>query len=488
VTTEALEEELAQGVSGPLLSDVQVVDLFGRYTYRIPVPLNADGAPSRLVLLYGDNGSGKTTILTLLWNLLSPSPRRGHRSVLAKIPFRSLSVTFADGTQIVAEKISGLLGSYNVRVSRPGRTDVVVAFEAGEDLVIRPSSVFKAELAMYESLGETGALYSSISADLQQSIANQEAEERYLLYLQESGINPLFLADDRSLYTDDEETERVRERVGVRRSKEAIRPEITSANEAVERELQLTIGRVNEWLRTLTLRGQSIGSAGGNTIYADVLRGLAAAPQGQAPDLRPGAAGVSSAHELLLQLERDSPRFEEFELIPHFASSEFRALLDSVPGGRQQIAQDILIPYLTSLQARIEALGEAERMLRALLTLLNDFLVDKRLTFSPRFGLRIVTDDGSSLPPASLSSGERQLTMLLCTTLLARRDSRLFIIDEPELSLGIPWQRAIMGALLELTSGTSLQFIVATHSVEMISSQRQHLVRLERQVDGPLEG
>lgn len=485
MTIEVLDEDLAQGVSGPLLSDIRVVGLFGRYNYRIPVPLDEDGAPSRLVLLYGDNGSGKTTILTLLWNLLSPAPMRGHRSVLAKVPFRSLTVTFADNTRIVAEKVSGLVGSYNVTVSCPGRADVVVAFEADENLVIRagPGDALNAE---YEILRGSRRL---LPAGVRQSLANHDAEEQYLLYLREAGVNPLFLADDRTLYADDEEIEGARDRPAVRHLRANVRPEITSANEAVARELQLTIGRVDEWLRTLTLRGQSVGSAGGNTIYFDVLRQLAAAtPRGPRPNSPTVASGVSSAHELLLHLERDSPQFEEFELVPHFAADEFRALLDSVPTGRQQIAQDILIPYLTSLRTRIEALGEAERMLRALLTLLNDFFVDKRMTFSPRHGLRIVTDTGDTLPPASLSSGERQLTMLLCTTLLARRDSRLFIIDEPELSLGIPWQRTIMGALLELTRGTSLQFIVATHSLEIISSQPEHLVRLERQVDGPPGG
>ena len=158
-------------------------------------------------------------------------------------------------------------------------------------------------------------------------------------------------------------------------------------------------------------------------------------------------------------------------------------MLGGVPPDRRDLANEILSPYLTSLKARINALEEAESLLRTLLSILNNFLVDKQFTFTPRGGLRIITPEGESIDPRALSSGERQLTMLLCTTVLARRDSRIFIIDEPELSLGVPWQREILAALLRLTEGTSLQFVVATHSVEMMSSERENLVRLVRSSD-----
>jgi ABC-type glutathione transport system ATPase component len=189
----------------------------------------------------------------------------------------------------------------------------------------------------------------------------------------------------------------------------------------------------------------------------------------------------STVLDLLRDLEKESPRFEEFGLVPHFAADEFMELLDKVQNEQRQLAYEILVPYLDSLRARNEALEEAEQLLRALISIMNDYLVDKKVTFTPKDGLTIVTDDGVLLGSAALSSGERQLTMLLCTTILAGRDSRLFIIDEPELSLGVAWQREILEALLALTKGTALQFIVATHSVEIISGQPESLVRLVRQ-------
>ncbi|MGH3217160.1 MAG: AAA family ATPase [Streptosporangiaceae bacterium] len=145
------------------------------------------------------------------------------------------------------------------------------------------------------------------------------------------------------------------------------------------------------------------------------------------------------------------------------------------------LANDILLPYLNSLSARCDALEEAEQLVTSLLSATNDFLIDKHLEFSARKdGVRIVTDDGQDLDPIQLSSGERQLVMLVCTAILAGRDTRLLLIDEPELSLGVAWQRRVLESLLSLTKGSSLQFVVATHSIEIISSQLDYLVPLSR--------
>lgn len=464
------------------LSSISVRGLFDRYDYEIVVPHDQADAPGRLLLLYGDNGSGKTTILRLIWNLLSAADGRGHRTALSETAFRELATHFSDGSSLRARKLNGLLGSFTVTLRRPGIEETVVRYDADADNAIRAKTSWSDPDWTLEGSGRIKILGTGVFADsaTKKRLQNDAAEEAYLGFLRSSQINPLFLADDRSLYTDDEEIERAREQRSVELARSLAMHGVQSerASEAVARELRLTIDRVNEFLRTLALSGQNSGSAGANTIYGNLLRQLAQLPiQSAAGD--PGAPSAS-AESLLTELEKRSPDFEDFELVPPFAANEFRELLSAVPSTRQQIAHEILIPYLESLHTRMSALSDAERILRALLTLLNDFLVDKRFIFSPELGLRIVTTDNEALTPTSLSSGERQLVMLLCTTLLARRGSRLFIIDEPELSLGVPWQRKILRALLDLTEGTSLQFLVATHSVEMITSERSSVVRLQR--------
>ena len=78
----------------------------------------------------------------------------------------------------------------------------------------------------------------------------------------------------------------------------------------------------------------------------------------------------------------------------------------------------------------------------------------------------------------SLSSGEKQLFILLTEALLQRGIPHLFIADEPELSLHIEWQRKILNALLDLNPNA--QIIVATHSPEIAGNFAENIVNMKK--------
>ena len=78
----------------------------------------------------------------------------------------------------------------------------------------------------------------------------------------------------------------------------------------------------------------------------------------------------------------------------------------------------------------------------------------------------------------SLSSGEKQLFILLTEALLQRGIPHLFIEDEPELSLHIEWQRKILNALLDLNPNA--QIIVATHSPEIAGNFAENIVNMKK--------
>lgn len=73
--------------------------------------------------------------------------------------------------------------------------------------------------------------------------------------------------------------------------------------------------------------------------------------------------------------------------------------------------------------------------------------------------------EGEAIPLALLSSGEKQLLRLLLEVLLARESS--IMIDEPEISMHIDWQRRFVSAATTLNS--SAQLILATHSPEIMA-------------------
>lgn len=75
-----------------------------------------------------------------------------------------------------------------------------------------------------------------------------------------------------------------------------------------------------------------------------------------------------------------------------------------------------------------------------------------------------------------LSSGERHILTFLALVVTVGRGRQFLIIDEPEISLNIKWQRILMNVIIELVPNT--QIIVATHSPVISSDTLDSLVKL----------
>jgi predicted ATP-binding protein involved in virulence len=74
--------------------------------------------------------------------------------------------------------------------------------------------------------------------------------------------------------------------------------------------------------------------------------------------------------------------------------------------------------------------------------------------------------DGQSHPYADLSSGEKQLVLILLTVFMQQKKSAILIMDEPDISLHVDWQQKLLQTILTLNS--ECQILVSTHSPLMI--------------------
>lgn len=76
-----------------------------------------------------------------------------------------------------------------------------------------------------------------------------------------------------------------------------------------------------------------------------------------------------------------------------------------------------------------------------------------------------------------LSSGEKQLLTLLSVLIVEGNKKDIVMIDEPELSLNLKWQRQILDVFCEIAPKT--QIIVASHSSALSRRNTKYLVRME---------
>ncbi len=73
---------------------------------------------------------------------------------------------------------------------------------------------------------------------------------------------------------------------------------------------------------------------------------------------------------------------------------------------------------------------------------------------------------GETLMPYQLSSGEKQMLVILLTVLVEDQKPYVLFMDEPEVSLHVDWQQKLIDLILELNP--NVQIILSTHAPAVI--------------------
>ncbi len=127
-------------------------------------------------------------------------------------------------------------------------------------------------------------------------------------------------------------------------------------------------------------------------------------------------------------------------------------------------ARDKYLAYFFSRLLEIYfSLEDSEKRIRSLFDTCNRYLERKRLVYDDAsFSASIIDQDGSPLSWKMLSSGEKQVASLFTHLLLSGEIEQTVIIDEPELSLSVPWQKSLLTDIS--SSGRCNLLIAVTHS------------------------
>ena len=73
---------------------------------------------------------------------------------------------------------------------------------------------------------------------------------------------------------------------------------------------------------------------------------------------------------------------------------------------------------------------------------------------------------GETLTPYQLSSGEKQMLVIMLTVLVENSEHYALLMDEPEISLHIEWQKRLIGLIRDINPNA--QIILSTHSPALI--------------------
>jgi hypothetical protein len=118
--------------------------------------------------------------------------------------------------------------------------------------------------------------------------------------------------------------------------------------------------------------------------------------------------------------------------------------------------------------------------------LVNSILGGKRISRVEKGRVIVETEKGETHGLADLSSGEKQITLLLVEILRRIVPGSIILIDEPEISLHPAWQRGLVVALDKIIEQYDAQVIMATHSPEIASMVLPHEVLFLSDLNAPL--
>nr|WP_281722556.1 ATP-binding protein [Nitrosomonas nitrosa] len=432
-------------ITNPLaIKRISLEELFGIYSYSIPgdSAIDSSNAYSQLLILYGDNGSGKTTILQLVLHLLSAEKNGGHRTFLAQRMFKRLEVELGNGTCVLAERNGPeLIGAYTLSISK-------------NDKVLAQCSCVVNEA---------------------NNVVSGEDLDNVLQHLHQLNLAIYFLADDRKV-AQSLTASRAHDEEMLFRKRMVLGQGIAKSEESRQDiNIKKAIQSLTQWVRQQVLKAASIGQDNSNTIYAHVVNQIAS--ERTASALGTGATSTSMI-SAIEDLGTRNNQFAEFGLIAQMNIDTFKQPLQDAPKESHQLMAKVLQPYFDGIAAKLDALHEIYGLLKLFTTHMNSFYSNKTVAFSLQNGLTINSSNGNRLLPRMLSSGEKQLLLLFCNTLIARDKSAIFIIDEPEISLNVKWQRRLLKALLDFISGSNIQFLLATHSLELLALHRSSIAKL----------
>lgn len=421
---------------------IEIDDLFGEHKVRLQAASSSD---PRIIVLFGNNGAGKTTVLNIVRSLLASEEFGGHRTRLTRAPFNRASVHFSGGGYVEAKKLEGIYGGFDLVVRRSAESEPIA-------LKIRPR-------------------HGRVAAD----DFEQAQRTRFHRVLKEiSAIVPnVTYLDDRRTFP----APNLGSMAGgvlTRIMPDGTKISTTTDSERIDGDADPVQAGLEEFVHSVRREALLLSKRGdqdAQSIYTSLVKGVASFPTNR-------GFNKEDLYQKLVQLESRSEALAAYGLFSKVNHAEMLDALRQAEGAGAEMAGAVIGPYVDSLSARLVALETLHKEMNSWIENLNSFIRPKTFEFKISEGFKIVSSSGNHLPISVLSSGERHLLHMMTRAFLLRSSGGLLIIDEPELSLNWTWQRTLISSLTSAFGSAGCQLLVASHSLEICSQYQNDLMEL----------
>ncbi|WP_445228257.1 AAA family ATPase [Comamonas sp. MYb69] len=143
----------------------------------------------------------------------------------------------------------------------------------------------------------------------------------------------------------------------------------------------------------------------------------------------------------------------------------------------------VMSVYVHDMTEKMAILESLSNRIEIFLDVLNRKFTNKTLSINRERGLIVTSVGDQSINVSALSSGEQHELVLVYDLLFKVSPNALVMIDEPELSLHISWQKEFINDIAEIISIAQFDVLMATHSPYIVGDRSDLLVELSSTID-----
>ncbi|MBK8455223.1 MAG: AAA family ATPase [Thiofilum sp.] len=138
--------------------------------------------------------------------------------------------------------------------------------------------------------------------------------------------------------------------------------------------------------------------------------------------------------------------------------------------------------YASDIKSKLNILEPLARKIELFVNITNSKIKNKKIIIDKELGFKVIDRNNKELNLVDLSSGEQHLIILIYELLFKVESNTLLLIDEPELSMHISWQREFVDDLLKIIELNPIDVILATHSPSIINDHSNLMVAFKADV------
>lgn len=140
-----------------------------------------------------------------------------------------------------------------------------------------------------------------------------------------------------------------------------------------------------------------------------------------------------------------------------------------------------LLVYLNDLEKKLAVFDNLLEKLELFTNILNERrFTYKSININREKGFFFKTTKDKELKLNQLSSGEQHEVVLLYELIFKTKRNMLVLIDEPEISLHVTWQKEFIADILRIIKIQNFQVLIATHSPSIINDRWDLVYNLEK--------